>query len=50
MQNVMFRLSETPGRIRWAGRRLGEDNEAVYSELLGLSAEEVAELRERGVV
>jgi crotonobetainyl-CoA:carnitine CoA-transferase CaiB-like acyl-CoA transferase len=50
MQNVMFRLSETPGRIRWAGRRLGEDNEAVYGELLDLSAEEVAGLRERGVV
>ncbi len=50
MQNVMFRLSETPGRIRWAGRRLGEDNEAVYSGLLGLSRERLHELAAKGVI
>jgi crotonobetainyl-CoA:carnitine CoA-transferase CaiB-like acyl-CoA transferase len=29
---------------------LGEDNDHVYGELLGLSADECAELRERGVI
>lgn len=29
MQNVPFRLSATPGSVRWAGPRLGEHTEAV---------------------
>jgi crotonobetainyl-CoA:carnitine CoA-transferase CaiB-like acyl-CoA transferase len=49
MQNVLFRMLGTPGRIRWAGRRLGQDNEAVYDEL-GVSPERLAELRAEGVV
>jgi crotonobetainyl-CoA:carnitine CoA-transferase CaiB-like acyl-CoA transferase len=49
MQNVLFRMLGTPGRIRWAGRRLGQDNEAVYGEL-GISPERLRELRGRGVV
>ncbi len=50
MQNVMFRLSETPGEVRWAGRPLGSDNEAVYGDELGLSAEELEALRRQGVI
>jgi crotonobetainyl-CoA:carnitine CoA-transferase CaiB-like acyl-CoA transferase len=49
MQNVLFRMLETPGRIRWAGRRLGADNETVYGEL-GVSSTRLAALRDRGVV
>ena len=49
MQNVMFRLSETPGHIRWAGRPLGADNRAVYTEL-GLSNGQIDELAESGVI
>lgn len=49
MQNVLFRMADTPGRIRWPGRRLGEDNDAVYGEL-GLTAAEIDDLREKGVV
>jgi len=49
MQNVLFRMLGTPGRIRWAGRRLGQDNETVYGEL-GVSPERLAELRAAGVV
>ena len=50
MQNVMFRMSETPGRIRWAGRRIGRDNLEVYGELLGITPERLAELKAQGVV
>jgi len=50
MQNVMFRLGGTPGQIRFPGRKLGQDTEAVYAELLDLSADELAKLREAGVV
>jgi crotonobetainyl-CoA:carnitine CoA-transferase CaiB-like acyl-CoA transferase len=49
MQNLTFRLGDTPGGIRWTGRRLGQDNEAVYASL-GVGAERLSELRERGVV
>ena len=50
MQNLMFRLSESPGAIRFAGRRLGQDNEDVYGEGLGLDAERIVELRAQGAI
>jgi crotonobetainyl-CoA:carnitine CoA-transferase CaiB-like acyl-CoA transferase len=50
MQNVMFRLSETPGRIRWAGRRIGRDNTEVYGALLGLDAARLDELVKKGII
>ena len=50
MQNLLFRLQASPGLIRFAGRGLGQDNDAVYSERLGLDPERIAELRERGVI
>lgn len=49
MQNVLFRLSSTPGAIRWAGRPHGADTEQVLTEL-GLSRAEVAALRKEGAV
>jgi crotonobetainyl-CoA:carnitine CoA-transferase CaiB-like acyl-CoA transferase len=48
-QNVLFRMSETPGAIRHAGRALGEDTDEVLAEL-GLTPEQIRGLRERGVV
>jgi crotonobetainyl-CoA:carnitine CoA-transferase CaiB-like acyl-CoA transferase len=50
MQNLMFRLSDTPGAIRFPGRRLGQDNEHVYGERLGLDADRIAELRAGGII
>ena len=50
MQNVMFRMQETPGRIRFGGRRLGQDTDAVLTDRLGLTADEIAKLREDGVL
>ena len=50
MQNVMFRLSATPGQIRFAGRKVGADTEAVLSECLGIDPERVAELRAKGAL
>lgn len=49
MQNLMVRLSETPGKIRWTGRPMGCHNDEVYTGL-GLSQDEVAGLREKGIV
>jgi len=49
MQNLMVRLLGTPGRIRFPGRRLGQDNEEIYGEL-GLDGDDLAKLREEGVI
>jgi len=50
MQNVMFRLSKSPGSIHCAGRRLGQDNEQVYGEWLGLDPARIAGLRAEGAI
>jgi crotonobetainyl-CoA:carnitine CoA-transferase CaiB-like acyl-CoA transferase len=47
MQNLLFRMGETPGGIRFTGRPLGADTDAILGEELGL---DVAGLRERGIV
>ncbi|MGY6022372.1 CaiB/BaiF CoA transferase family protein [Streptomyces spinosirectus] len=49
MQNVLFRLSATPGAIRWAGRPHGADTETVLTAL-GLTPAELTALREEGAV
>ncbi|MCW2583777.1 MAG: CoA transferase [Klenkia sp.] len=44
-------LSETPGTVRWAGPpRPGSHNTEVYGELLGLTADDLTELAQQGVV
>ena len=48
MQNVMFRMSETPGAIRWAGPRLGQHNREILGAL-GVGDDEFAELVAKGV-
>jgi crotonobetainyl-CoA:carnitine CoA-transferase CaiB-like acyl-CoA transferase len=50
MHNVIPRLSETRGEVRSAGGELGADNDAVFIDELGLGADELAGLRERGIV
>ncbi|MFD1824075.1 MULTISPECIES: CaiB/BaiF CoA transferase family protein [Mumia] len=48
--NVMWRMSETAGRIRFTGRSPGADTDAILCDELGVDADHVAELRSRGVV
>ncbi|MGB3438807.1 MAG: CoA transferase [Actinophytocola sp.] len=49
MQNVLFRMSATPGAIRWAGRRHGADTDEVLASV-GVTREQLDALREAGVV
>jgi crotonobetainyl-CoA:carnitine CoA-transferase CaiB-like acyl-CoA transferase len=44
------RLSETPAKYSRAAPLLGQDNEYVYGELLGLSETELTELKKRGII
>ena len=50
MQNVLYRLSDSPGAIRWTGRAHGRDTDAVLGQRLGLGADELARLHEEGVL
>ncbi|MFJ5783393.1 CaiB/BaiF CoA transferase family protein [Streptomyces hydrogenans] len=49
MQNVLFRLSDTPGGIRWAGRPHGADTEEVLTAA-GFAPAEISALRAQGAV
>lgn len=49
MQNVLFRLSATPGTIRWAGRPHGADTDEILTDL-GLTPADLAALREEGAL
>lgn len=45
-----FRPSRTPLRIKTAGPRLGENNEEILKKYLGKTNEEIAALREKGII
>lgn len=47
--NVLFRMSRTPGRIRFTGRGLGEDTDAVLREI-GYGETDIERLRESETV
>jgi formyl-CoA transferase len=50
MQNVAPKLSETPGRIRSIAPGVGEHNDQVYLELLGLPGGRYEELKAKRVI
>jgi formyl-CoA transferase len=51
MQNVFPKLSKTPGGVRRAApATVGQDNDQVYGDVLGMSGDEVAALTARGVI
>lgn len=47
---IVPKLSATPGRIEHLGEGLGDSTEEVFGRLLGLRGDEIARLRERGVI
>jgi crotonobetainyl-CoA:carnitine CoA-transferase CaiB-like acyl-CoA transferase len=46
---IVPQVPDDPGAIRWAGPAVGAHNEEIFSGLLGLSATELAALRQEGV-
>jgi len=50
VQNVIPRLSSTPGGIDWLGQPLGSHNEEVFGSLLGLDAARIRALEAEGVI
>jgi crotonobetainyl-CoA:carnitine CoA-transferase CaiB-like acyl-CoA transferase len=50
MQGVVPKMSESPGRVTRSGGDLGADNEAVFLDELGLSTDELRDLRQLNVI
>lgn len=50
MQNVLYRMSQTPGEIRWTGRHKGENTREILSQTLGLPDDEIKTLIDSGIV
>jgi formyl-CoA transferase len=50
MQNAFPRLSASPGRVRHTGHDLGQDNDDVYGGILNLSADQISELHNNGII
>jgi formyl-CoA transferase len=50
MPGIVPHLTETPGVITHSGGELGADNTDIYGNLLGLSASDIKELTEEGVM
>ncbi|MDP9049783.1 MAG: CoA transferase [Acidobacteriota bacterium] len=50
MQNVAPKLSETPGSIRTPSPALGQHNEEIYLDLLGIEAERYQTLKSKQVI
>jgi formyl-CoA transferase len=49
LPGIVPKLSETPGRTRWIGPRLGEHTAQVLAEL-GYDEKRQRELRDKGVI
>jgi len=47
---ILPKLSATPGRTEFAGPEVGSHNQEIFGGLLGLSEEEMADLRRRKIV
>jgi crotonobetainyl-CoA:carnitine CoA-transferase CaiB-like acyl-CoA transferase len=50
MNNVLFGMSETPGRVRFPGRQMGADNSWIFAKELGLSDADIARLAKEMVI
>ena len=47
---VFPKMSRFPGRVNFLGAKLGEYNHEIYSGLIGLSNDEISELKDKGVI
>jgi formyl-CoA transferase len=50
MQGVFPRLTATPGSVRWTGPALGEHNDQVFRDELGIPPGRLQDLRDQGVL
>jgi crotonobetainyl-CoA:carnitine CoA-transferase CaiB-like acyl-CoA transferase len=46
----LFKLSKTPGNVKYPAPYLGENNQEVLSAELGYTEQQIAKLSEEGVI
>ncbi len=47
---IAWRMSETPGQVHWPAPTLGQHNHQIYSQLLGLTDDQIAQLETDGAI
>lgn len=50
MQNILYRMSQTPGAIAWTGRKIGEDTREILTKDLGYSEEKINQLFSSNII
>ncbi len=50
MQNLLFRMSDTPGAVRHAGHRIGQDTDDILKSVLDMSDAEIESLHNEKVI
>lgn len=50
MPGIVPKLSKTPGQIKWSCPAIGEHNEEIYRQYLGLSEDEYESYKADGVI
>jgi crotonobetainyl-CoA:carnitine CoA-transferase CaiB-like acyl-CoA transferase len=47
---IVPHVPEMPGMVRWPGPDIGEHTEAILTELLAMTSEQIVDLRQQGVI
>ena len=47
---VFPKMARFPGRVKFLGAKLGEFNEEIYGNVVGLSKDEISSLKDKGVI
>jgi len=47
---IPWKMSATPGEVRWPSPTLGQHNRQIYGELLGIPAEDIDALETQGII
>lgn len=50
LQGPLWKMSETPPRLKWICRPIGADNEFIYLKYLGLGKDKLSEMKSDGIL
>ena len=50
LPGIVTKMSKIPGEIKTTAPKVGQHNEEIFSQLLGLSLEEINELKEKKIM
>ena len=50
MQNVLYRMNQTPGEIKWTGRAKGADSRKILKDQIKLTDDQIDKLISQGII